>query len=100
MTDTTAQVSYTPATIDYTNRDFYSLRQDLIARVKSRIPSWYGSDPSDFGLALVEAFAYLGDVTGYYIDRVANEGTLATASQRASIINLAQIYGYTPAGYQ
>jgi predicted phage baseplate assembly protein len=100
MTEQTAQVSFTPATIDYTNRDFYSLREDLIARVKDRIPGWYGSDPSDFGVALVEAFAYLGDVTGYYIDRVANENTLSTASQRASVINLAQTYGYTPAGYQ
>lgn len=100
-TEETASVSQTPVTIDYTNRDFYSLREELIARVKERTGnSWFGTDSSDFGVALVEAFAYMGDITAYYIDRVANETNLITASQRESIINLALTYGYTPAGYQ
>lgn len=100
MAAETAKVSTTPVTIDYTNRDFYSLREELISRVKARVPGWYGSDSSDFGVALVEAFAYVGDITSYYIDRVANESNLATASQRDSVINLARTYGYSPAGYQ
>lgn len=99
-TDETATVRVTPLSIDYTNRDFYSLREELIARVKERIPEWYGTDSSDFGVALVEAFAYMGDVTSYYIDRVANESNILTASQRSSIINLSKTYGYNPAGYQ
>lgn len=99
-TEETASVRVTPLSIDYTNRDFYSLREELIARVKERIPEWYGTDSSDFGVALVEAFAYMGDVTAYYIDRVANESNILTASQRSSIINLAKTYGYNPAGYQ
>lgn len=99
-TEETATVRVTPLSIDYTNRDFYSLREELIARVKERIPEWYGTDPSDFGVALVEAFAYMGDVISYYTDRVAHESNILTASQRASIINLAKTYGYNPAGYQ
>ena len=99
-TNETATVRVTPLSIDYTNRDFYALREELIARVKERIPEWYGTDSSDFGVALVEAFAYMGDVTSYYIDRVANESNILTASQRSSIINLAKTYGYNPAGYQ
>jgi hypothetical protein len=94
-----------PVVVDYTNRDFYSLREKLIERVKARVNSggrnsWYGNDPADFGLALIEAFAYMGDITSYYIDRVANENTLLTASQRESILNLAYSYGYTPSGYK
>lgn len=99
-TEDTATVRVTPLSIDYTNRDFYSLREELIARVKERIPEWYGTDSSDFGIALVEAFAYMGDVVSYYTDRVANESNILTASQRSSIINLAKTYGYNPAGYQ
>lgn len=99
-TEETAAVRVTPLSIDYTNRDFYSLREELIARVKERVPEWYGTDSSDFGVALVEAFAYMGDVTSYYIDRVANESNILTASQRSSIINLSKTYGYNPAGYQ
>jgi hypothetical protein len=89
-----------PVTVDYTSRDFYSLREDLIARVQSRIPSWKGDDPSDFGVALLEAFAYMGDTVSYYADRVANENSLLTATQRSSVLELAKTYGYTPSGYQ
>jgi hypothetical protein len=42
----------------------------------------------------------MGDIVNYYIDRVANENFIGTATQRQSIINLAKIYGYTPSGYR
>lgn len=92
-------------TIDYTSRDYFALREELINRVASRINSsgdrqWNGSDPSDFGVALIEAFAYMGDILNYYIDRVANETYLPTASQRQNIINLAAQMGYIPTGYR
>jgi hypothetical protein len=93
-------VSNIPISVDYTGRDYYSLREALIARVQARIPEWTASDPSDFGVALVEAFSYLGDVIAFYIDRVANEAFLKTAVQRQSILNIAQSYGYIPAGYR
>lgn len=102
---TTTGVSPIPVAIDYTNRDFYSLREALIAQVKDRVNTgkdskWYGNDTSDFGVALVEAFAYMGDVVNYYIDRVANETLLSTATQRDSVLNIAKSYGYNPAGYR
>jgi len=102
----TTPVSKTPVVVDYTNRDFYSLRQELISRVKDRVNNngsankWYGNDSSDFGVALVESFAYMGDIIGYYIDRMANESTIITATQRESILNLARSYGYNPSGYK
>ena len=89
-----------PISIDYTGRDYYSLRESMIARVQDRIPNWTASDPADFGVALIEAFAYLGDVVAYYIDRTANEAFLKTAVQRQSILNIAQTYGYIPAGFR
>lgn len=72
----------------------------MIARAKDRLPNWTASDPSDFGIALIEAFAYMGDVMSYYIDRNINEAFIATATQRDSVLNLAQTYGYIPAGYR
>lgn len=90
----------TPIQIDYTSRDYESLRQDLIARVQQRIPSWTATDGADFGLALVESFAYLGDLVSYYIDRAANESTLATATKRENVVALAADLGYRPLGYQ
>jgi hypothetical protein len=88
------QVSNIPLAVDYTSRDYYSLRDELIARVKARVNvvdanrQWTGEDPADFGVALIEAFAYMGDIVNYYIDRIANESYLPTATQRKNIINL------------
>jgi Baseplate J-like protein len=92
--------SNVPVSVDYTNRDYYSLREALIARIQNRIPDWTASDPADFGVALVEAFSYMGDIISYYIDRTANESFLETAIQRESLIDIAQSYGYIPAGYR
>lgn len=91
--------SSTPISVDYTSKDYYSLREELINRVQLRVPDWTGEDPADFGIALVEAFAYLGDLITYYIDRNANESFLSTATQRSSVLNIAQSYGYLPSGY-
>ena len=88
-----------PLSVDYTGRDYYSLRAALIARVQNRVPAWQGSDPNDFGLALVEAFAYLGDSVNYYIDRAMNESHILTATQRESLLSLATTFGYRPANY-
>jgi len=101
----TAPVSNIPVSVDYTSRDYYALREDLIDLVKARVNSgsskqWSGEDPSDFGLALIEAFAYIGDLTNYYIDRIANETYLPTATQRKNILNIARLYGYAPTGFR
>ena len=90
-----------PVSVDYTSRDYYSLREALLERVRERVrertrrdnvgKEWTGEDPADFGVALVEAFAYMGDMLSYYIDRVANESYLPTATQRQNILNIAQI---------
>jgi hypothetical protein len=89
-----------PLQVDYTSRDYRSLREDMIARIKARVPEWSAEDPSDFGVALVEAFAYMGDIMSYYIDRAANESSLTTATRRASVVALARDLGYEASGYQ
>jgi len=96
----TAPANKTPLSVDYTGRDYYALRTQLISRVKERTDNnWQGNDPSDFGLALIESFAYMGDLINYYIDRIANESYIMTATQRESLLNLAKMYGYNPANY-
>jgi len=89
-----------PVSLDYTGRDYYSIREQLIARIQDRIPNWTAANPTDFGVALVEAFAYMGDLMSYYIDRNVNESFISTATQRDSVVNIAQTYGYIPSGYR
>lgn len=92
--------SIIPISVDYTSKSYYEMRSELIQRIQSRIPEWKADDPSDFGVALVEAFAYMGDIAAFYTDRVANENFLETAAQRNSVLKIAATYGYIPSGYQ
>jgi uncharacterized phage protein gp47/JayE len=82
--------------IDYSSRDYASLVADMQASIPTLLPEWTNTSDNDFGIALLQMFAYVGDITNYYIDRVANEMFLATATRRTSIINIAKMLNYTP----
>ena len=85
--------------IDYTSRDFAALKSDLVNLISARTDkAWDASDPSDLGSVLVEAFAYMGDIMSYYLDRVANETSVDTAVKRETLLNFASLYGYKPSG--
>lgn len=51
-------------------------------------------EPSDPSLALLDAWATVGDVLTFYQERIANEGYLGTALERRSILELARLVGY------
>lgn len=83
-----------PASVDYTDRDFDSLRARLIALVKSVFPDWSDFDVASFGNVLLELFAFVGDTLTFYQDNLARESRLVTATQRRSVIALAKMLGY------
>lgn len=94
MTSTT-----TPSVIDYTSRDYAAFREALLTHAQVVAPEWRGAavgDPNDPGVALVELFAYEGDILSYYADRIANETFLSTATQRSSVLEHAHLLGYQP----
>lgn len=84
--------------IDYTSKDYDGFRQLLIDAIPARIPEWTSRSPSDFGIVLIEMFSYVGDVLSYYGDRIVNEAFLSTATQRRSVLDLAEMLDYTPGG--
>ena len=86
------------STFDYTSRDYFSIKEDLLARASAVLPEWTSRDVSDFGMLLVDLWAYMGDVLHYYIDRAAQEAFLSTATQRSSILAIASLLDYTPTG--
>lgn len=85
------------ATFDYTSRDYLSIRQDLINRASITIPEWDSTDASEFGNVFIDLWAYMGDVLHFYIDRAASETFLSTATQRESILAIANLMDYSPA---
>ena len=80
--------------IDYTKKDYPSLRDELLALARERLPEWTDHSPNDLGVVLVELFSHLGDIFLYYQDRIANESYLDTAVERLSVINLLRLIGY------
>jgi hypothetical protein len=84
------------AVVDYTSRDFDSIKDALLTYAQTAFPDWVPGSEGDFGVLLVELLAYVGDINSYYIDRAQNEAYLPTATQTNSILNIAQLLGYVP----
>lgn len=81
--------------IDYMARDYDSLLRSMRALIPEKLPDWtdYESE-SDFGNALLQLFAHMGDIVSYYQDRIANESFLGTAQTRRSILHHLRLIGY------
>jgi hypothetical protein len=86
------------STYDYTNRDYSSIKSDLLARAESVLPEWTSRDQSDFGMLIVDLWAYMGDILHYYVDRAAQESFLESATQRESLLAMANLLDYVPTG--
>ena len=84
------------ANFDNTARDYSSIRTNLATRAASSLPEWSGNDSSDFMSTLIDLWAYSADIMHYYIDRASTEAFLGTATQRSSVVSLANLYGYVP----
>lgn len=87
--------NYVPS-VDYTSRDYAAILSDMTTLIPNFAPNWTNRDPADYGMTLVELFSYMGDLLNYYIDRAANESFIATATQRQSVLQLANMLGYLP----
>jgi hypothetical protein len=84
--------------IDQTDKDFDSIRTRLYNLIESVFPQWTSQNVADFGNILVDLFAHVGDVLGYYLDNHAMEAHISTATQRRSLVTLSKLLGYTPQG--
>jgi len=87
-----------PTSIDYTSKDFVSFVQSMLTYAAQAMPDWNPGSEGDFGMVMVELMAYMGDIISYYGDRLSQEAYLPTATQRLSVMNIAQLLNYVPAG--
>ena len=86
------------STFDYTNRDYESIRADLLNRASVVLPEWTSRDSSDFGILFVDLVSYMGDILHYYVDQAARESFLETATRRSSLLAIASLLDYIPHG--
>ena len=84
-----------PTNINYTSKDFSSLKADLIQYTKAYFPDTYKDfNETSPGMMLIELASYVGDVLSYYIDYNYKESLLTTATERKNVIRLAEFLGY------
>ncbi|GHI09581.1 hypothetical protein AQI88_27735 [Streptomyces cellostaticus] len=95
-TDETEETPVLPATpvIDYTARDYDTLRKLLLDRLALTTPDWAERNPADLGTTLVELLAYTGDQISYQQDAVATEAYLDTARRRVSVRRHVRLIDY------
>ena len=72
--------------VKYTNRDFDSIKQDLIDYAKRYYPDTYKDfSEASFGSMVIDMVALVGDNLSFYLDYQANESFLDTAIEFSNI---------------
>ena len=88
----------TPA-INYTNRDFSSIRRDLTQIAERFYPDTFQDfSEASFGAMMLDAVAYVGDQLSFYLDYNVNESFLDTSYQLDNIVRHGRIMGYKNTG--
>ena len=84
-----------PTNVNYTSKDFSSIKADLIEYTKSYFPDTYKDfNETSPGMMLIELSSYVGDVLSYYIDYNYKENLLTTATEKRNIRRLSEFLGY------
>lgn len=81
--------------INYTSRDFQTIKNDLIQHAKRYYPdSFQDFNQSSFGSLMLDTVSYVGDVLSFYLDYQANESFLDTAIEFNNVIKHGRAVGY------
>ncbi len=80
--------------LDYLARDFNSLRQLMLDRIRFLNPGWQEDHLADFLQAMVDLKAYVGDYQHYQLDAINTEAYLFTARRRVSVRRHARLVDY------
>ena len=76
-----SDISKKYASINYTNRDFNSLRNDLISYAKRYYPETVRDfSEASFASLMIDTTAYVGDILSFYLDYQMNESLLVSAN--------------------
>tara|TARA_Y100000310_G_scaffold169425_1_gene169467 strand:- start:1828 stop:3624 length:1797 start_codon:yes stop_codon:yes gene_type:complete len=90
--------------IDYTHREYESIREDLMQIAERFYPDTFKDwSEASFGSIMLDAVAYVGDQLSFYLDYNVNESFLDTAYQYNNILRHGRVLGYkytgTPSTY-
>ena len=81
--------------IKYTNREFNSIKQDLVDYARRYYPDVHKDfSEASFGSLMLDTVAYVGDMLSFYLDYQANESFLNTAIEYDNVVRLGEQVGY------
>jgi hypothetical protein len=81
--------------IDYTSRDFESIRRDLENYAKRYYPDTYKDfNKASFGSLMLDTVAYIGDILSFYVDYQTNESFLETSIEYNNVVRLSRQMGF------
>lgn len=85
--------------INYTNKDFNSIKRDLEEHARRYYPDTYKDfSENSFGSFILDTVSYVGDMMSFYLDYQVNETFLDTALQYENVRKLARNVGYKYTG--
>ena len=83
--------------IRYTDRDFNTIRNQLIQYSKTYFPNTYNDfTETSTGMLFMEMASYVGDVLSFYLDNQIQETFIQKARQTQNLFSLAYSLGYVP----
>ena len=81
--------------INYTHREFNSIRKDLMDIARRHYPeNFQDFSEASFGSLMLDAVAYVGDQLSFYMDYSVNESFLDTAYSIKNILRHGKVLGY------
>jgi len=81
--------------INYTSRDFDSIRKDLEDYARRYYSDTYKDfSEASFGSLMLDTVAYVGDILSFYLDYQTNESFLDTAIEYNNVVRLARQMGF------
>ena len=81
--------------IDYTSRDFASIKKELVDYAKRYYPSTFKDfNEAGFGAMTLDTVSYIGDILSFYLDYSVNESFLNTAVEYNNVLKLGRQMGY------
>jgi len=81
--------------IRYTNRDFDSIKSDLIEYTQRYYSDVFQDfNEASFGALMLDTVSYVGDILSFYLDYQTNESFIDTATEYENVLRLGRQFGY------
>lgn len=94
------KTDYNAVKIDYTDKDYVNILDDLINSIPGITQKWKSTDENDPGMVLVKLMAMIGDMLFYNQDMQSLEVYPSSVTQRKNAASIYSLIGYKMRWYQ